>query len=154
MIVFTVLDFANPAHTAAYKGDLEYLKSLIETGVASVNERDEKGSTPAHKGLCMLLLKSKDGICIFHCFYSRLLYKLFQSCQQHKYSVKKTDFVGNKPKGRISKQVLEGNKARQVFRKTKISYPLIRTRTCASSGGKKCLIFGKFGVLVFLKHPL
>ena len=87
-------------------------------------------------------------------FYSRLLYKLFQSCQQHKYSVKKTDFVGNKPKGRISKQVLEGNKARQVFRKTKISYPLIRTRTCASSGGKKCLIFGKFGVLVFLKHPL
>ena len=42
------------------------------------------------------------------------------------------DFVGNKPKGRISKRVFQENKARQIFRKTSISYPLIRTR-----GGKK-----------------
>ena len=41
---------------AAYNGDLAQLKMLIETGVVSVNERDEKGSTPAHKGrfLCGL----------------------------------------------------------------------------------------------------
>ena len=37
--------------------------------------------------------------------------------------------VGNKAKGRISKQVFQENKARQIFRKTNISYLLIRTRT-------------------------
>ena len=37
--------------------------------------------------------------------------------------------AGNKPKGRISKRVFQENKARQIFRKTNISYPLIRTRT-------------------------
>ena len=34
-------------------------------------------------------------------------------------------FVGNKAKGRISKRMLQENKARQIFRKTNISYPLI-----------------------------
>ena len=38
-------------------------------------------------------------------------------------------FVGNKAKGRISKQVFQEYKARQIFRKRNISYPLIRTRT-------------------------
>ena len=33
-----------------------------------------------------------------------------------------------KEKGRISKRVSQENKARQIFRKTNISYPLIRTR--------------------------
>ena len=37
-----------------------------------------------------------------------------------------TSFVGNKAKGRISKQVFQENKARQIFRKTNISNPLIR----------------------------
>ena len=40
--------------------------------------------------------------------------------------------VGNKAKGRISKRVFQENKARQIFRKTNISYPLIRTRTCVT----------------------
>ena len=53
-------------------------------------------------------------------------------------------FVGNKPKGRISKRVFQENKARQIFRKTNISYPLIRTRT----------FFGKFGQLCFLETPV
>ena len=35
--------------------------------------------------------------------------------------------VSNKAKGRISKRVFQENKARQIFRKTNISYPLIRT---------------------------
>ena len=39
-------------------------------------------------------------------------------------------FLRNKAKGRISKRLFKENKARLVFRKTKISYPLIRTRTC------------------------
>ena len=50
--------------------------------------------------------------------------------------------VGNKAKGRISKRVSQENKARQIFRKTKISYLLIRTLVCISRG-KKCSFFGK-----------
>ena len=38
--------------------------------------------------------------------------------------------IGNKAKVRISKRVLQENKARQIFRKTTIFYPLIRTRAC------------------------
>ena len=37
--------------------------------------------------------------------------------------------VVNRAKGRISKRVFQENKARQIFRKTNFSYPLIRTRT-------------------------
>ena len=37
-----------------------------------------------------------------------------------------SEFVGNKAKGRISKRVFQESKARQNFRKTNISYPLIR----------------------------
>ena len=37
-------------------------------------------------------------------------------------------FVGNKAKVRISKRMFQENKARQIFRKTNISYPLIHTR--------------------------
>ena len=46
-------------------------------------------------------------------------------------------FVGDKAKGQISKRVFQENKARQIFRKTNISNPLIRTHAC----------------FVFLKHP-
>ena len=42
--------------------------------------------------------------------------------------------VGNKAKGRISKRVFQEYKARQIFRKSNISHPLIRTRTCAYQG--------------------
>ena len=38
-------------------------------------------------------------------------------------------FISNKIKGRISKRVFQENRARQIFLKTNISYPLIRTRT-------------------------
>jgi len=47
----TLLDLAFPAHIAAYQGDLEHLKMLIENGIVNINERDNKGSTPAHKGV-------------------------------------------------------------------------------------------------------
>ena len=36
------------------------------------------------------------------------------------------NYAGNKAKGRISKRVFQENKAREIFRKTNISYPLIR----------------------------
>ena len=61
--------------------------------------------------------------------------------------------VGNKAKGRISERVFQENKACQIFRKTNISYPLIRTRVCVSEG-KKGSFFGKFGVLCFLETPI
>ena len=62
-------------------------------------------------------------------------------------------FVCNKAKGRISKQVFQEHKARQIFRKTIKSYPLIRTRAWVS-WGKECSFFGKFGVLCFLETPV
>ena len=37
------------------------------------------------------------------------------------------DFVGNRVKRQISKRVFQENKARQIFRKTNISFPQVRT---------------------------
>ena len=62
--------------------------------------------------------------------------------------------VGNKPKGWISKLVFQENKARQIFRKTNISYPLIRTRTYAYQGVRNFRFFGKFGLICFLETPV
>ena len=42
--------------------------------------------------------------------------------------------VGSKAKARISKRVLQENKARQFFRKTIVSYPLILTHAYAYHG--------------------
>lgn len=36
---------------AAYEGNLQLLSMLIQEGLCSVNERDERGSTLAHKGI-------------------------------------------------------------------------------------------------------
>ena len=44
--------------------------------------------------------------------------------------------IGNKARRRISKRLFEENKARQVFRKTNISYSLVHTRTYAYQGVK------------------
>ena len=62
----------------------------------------------------------------------------------------KSYIVGNKAKGRISKRVFRENKARQIFRKTNISYPLIRTRTCAYQGVRN-VCFEKFDGLYFFE---
>ena len=45
-----VSDLAFPAHVASYTGDLSHLRMLVENGIVNINERDDKGSTPAHKG--------------------------------------------------------------------------------------------------------
>ena len=43
-------------------------------------------------------------------------------------------FVGHKAKERNLKQVLQENKAHQIFQKANISYPLIRTLTVCIKG--------------------
>ena len=75
---------------------------------------------------------------------------IIQKCLTHVVP-KFLDIVGNKAKERISKRVFQENKARQIFRKTNISYPLIRT---CISGCKKRSFFRKFGVLCFLETPV
>ncbi|RNA14408.1 ankyrin repeat domain-containing 42 [Brachionus plicatilis] len=42
-------NLAFPAHIAAFNGDLDHIKLLVEQGVININERDDKGSTIAHK---------------------------------------------------------------------------------------------------------
>ncbi|XP_052782421.1 ankyrin repeat domain-containing protein 42-like isoform X1 [Mya arenaria] len=42
-------NLAFPAHVASFTGDLDHLRMLVENGVVNINERDDKGSTPAHK---------------------------------------------------------------------------------------------------------
>ena len=59
-------------------------------------------------------------------------------------------FVGNKARGGISKRVLQENKERQIFRKTNISYPLIRTRTCAYQGVRNVRFSENLACFVFL----
>ena len=65
----------------------------------------------------------------------------------------KVEFVANKAKGRITKRVLQVNKARSIFRKTNVSYPLIH-----ASKRIRGFKFGKFGPLFscdtrFEVHP-
>ena len=59
-------------------------------------------------------------------------------------------FVGNKAKGKNSKRVLQENKARQIFRKTNISYRLIRKRTCAYQGVRNVHFPENVACFVFL----
>ena len=63
-------------------------------------------------------------------------------------------FFGSKAKRRISKRVFQEKKAPQIFRKMDISYPLIRTPTCAYQKVRKCSFFEKFDVLCFLVKPV
>ena len=61
--------------------------------------------------------------------------------------------VGNKAKERISKRVFQEKKARQIFRKTNIFYPLVSSRTRACQGLKKVGFPENLTCFVFLKHP-
>ena len=88
-----------------------------------------------------------------HWLRTSILWKppFFRLAWRHAIKSRHLEFVGNKAKGRISKWVFQENKARQIVRKTNISYPLIRTRTFAYQGVRNVRLFGKFGVLYFLE---
>ena len=62
--------------------------------------------------------------------------------------------VDRKGKRRISKPVLQENKASQIFRKNEHFLPTDRHTHVCESGGKICLLFGKFDVLCFLVTPV
>ena len=61
-------------------------------------------------------------------------------------------FVGNKAKGKISKWVLQENKARQIFKKKKknISYPLIGIRAFEYQGVRNVCFSENLACFVFL----
>ena len=58
-------------------------------------------------------------------------------------------FVGNKAKGWISEWVSQVNKACQVFCKTNISYPVIRTRACTYQRVRNVHFAEKLACFVF-----
>ena len=64
----------------------------------------------------------------------------------------KVQVVGNKTKGGILKQMFKENKARQIFRKTNISYPLIRTRTSAYQGVKNVCFSKNLACFILLEQ--
>lgn len=39
-----------PAHAAVREGNLQLLSMLIKEGHCGINDKDQNGSTPAHKG--------------------------------------------------------------------------------------------------------
>ena len=62
--------------------------------------------------------------------------------------------VGNKEKGRISKRDFQKNKASQIFKKTNVSYHLIRTRMCACQEIRNVRFLENLCVLCFLERPV
>ena len=55
--------------------------------------------------------------------------------------------------GRISKRVFQENKAHQIFQKTNVSYPLIRTQMCVHQGVTIVRFSEYLACFIFLKHP-
>ena len=56
-------------------------------------------------------------------------------------------------KGESQNGCFKKNKARQIFRKTNISYPQIRTRTCAYPGVRNVRFSENLACFDFFKHP-
>ena len=56
--------------------------------------------------------------------------RFFSLKENNLYSISKDKIVGNMAKGRISKRVLQENKARQIFQKTNTSYLLYTPCLC------------------------
>ena len=67
--------------------------------------------------------------------------------------VRKRYFVDNKAKVQISRWRQQENKARQIFRKTNISYPLMRTRTCVYQGIRNLRFSENLASFIFLLPP-
>ena len=84
--------------------------------------------------------KQEGVILLFFSFFHLSFYLLFYPCK----------FDDSTAKGRISKQEI---KSRQIFRKTNISYRLMRSRTCAYQGVRNVRFSENLTCFVFLLHP-
>ena len=98
-------------------------------------------------GLCQHAMFAFQFNVLFSCCLESLWFHAFKGSWEYQ------KIVGNKAKGRISKRVFQENKACQIFRKTNISYPLIRTRTCGYQGVRNVCFSENLACFVFLKHP-
>ena len=78
---------------------------------------------------------------------SRYPYRLHRVVRRNK------QIVGNKAKGHISKRRWQENKARQIFRKINISYPLICTCMCAYQGVRNVCYSKNLACFLFLLLP-
>ena len=93
---------------------------------------------------------------------NKLFLRLFSSIQKEAFHSFANDLpihwksliVGNKAKGKFQSRCHKENKAGQIFPKTNISYPLIRTRTCTYQEVRKFRFTGKLGLLCFLVTPV
>ena len=90
---------------------------------------------------------------VFHYLRNLLAITYFSNSERLLLLPPKEKIVGNNAKGRISKRVFQENKARQIFRKTNISYPRIHTRTCAYQWVRNVCFSENLAHFVFLKHP-
>ena len=86
-------------------------------------------------------------------FFEYLLYIQHRYCSYMQPLLFETFKRHSKAKGRISKRVFQEKKAREIFRKTNIFYPLICTRTCTYQGVKNVRFSENFTCFLFLKHP-
>ena len=126
-----------------------------------LSENSQVKKTVVEYTFCHLLRDSSwrgQGIFKKSCFRLRVNKK--SSSERHSYFMpmpknifKVGELVRTKAKERISKQVFQESKARQIFRKTNISYLLIRTRTCAYQEIRNFHFLENLACFVFLKHP-
>ena len=78
----------------------------------------------------------------------------FHSCQFYSFRINRSiNSSGIRQKGESQKRVFQESKTRQNFRKTNISYPLIRTRTCAYQEVRNACFPEILACFTFLKHP-
>ena len=83
-------------------------------------------------------------------YYQNFVYYWDENFWSQSFLCQCSYFVGNKAKGQISKRVFQENEARQIFRKTDIPYPMIRT--CAYQGVRNFHFSENLTCFVFLKH--
>ena len=88
---------------------------------------------------------------ILHIFNFVRLNSTWGITQTWKLDIHETSSV-IKPRGRISKRVLQENKARQIFRKTNISFPNTHMHVCIS--GEEMFVFRKMLHVWFLETPV
>ena len=106
-------------------------------------------------GILMCIVKPLDlyKLSVFsHIAYLKHKYKNLKFFCLVKSNCADEYIVGNNAKRQISKRVFQKSKARQNFRKTNISYLLIRARACTYQGVRNVCFSEILACFAFLKH--